>query len=339
MVQDWSSNLIRWNAVNHADTDYYGRNIEPLYVWLMSACKPLTFFGWLMLCAFFELSILFILITRYMPPKYYWASIFVLMAYHDNGLLLINSNRQTIALVFTIIGVLFLQGDYTFICKKMKINKNIVKYLIAILCFISAINIHGGAFPSMGIIPLYYLSGKITKLNKMPILMVFCSLYLLPRFFDCSFLKDIFFVLLKISDVKAFEEYAADISLGATGSIVSMIFALFIIIALSLTYHIIPQNIRFFSLCVLAEYVFGGFFTSNLHRIMQYYYIYSIIAVPYVFFSLKKSEYKELRNFSRVYCLLAIVLYTHSFYAVVTEQEIYNRWVNFQTIFDAPLWY
>ena len=112
MTQYWDVNLLRWDFVNvnaKVGLDGEDRQLEPLYTWILQLCKPLTFYGFLIVCGVFELLVIYIFLKKFVPPKLYWISIFILMIKVNYGLLIINSNRQSIAVMMMMMGLV---GEY-----------------------------------------------------------------------------------------------------------------------------------------------------------------------------------------------------------------------------------
>ena len=112
MTQDWDVHFLRWQHVNYNERiELDGgeeRVLEPLYVLYMKMCKPFSFYGFLIISAVLELSMFFYYVKRYVSPNYYWVTIFLLMINVKYGLLLIDTNRQTLALLLSMAGIVFL---------------------------------------------------------------------------------------------------------------------------------------------------------------------------------------------------------------------------------------
>ena len=110
-TQDWDVNLLRWDFVNvnaKVGLDGEDRELEPLYTLILKLCKPLSFYGFLMLSGLVELSVIFLFIKKYVSPSYYWVAIFILMIKVNYGLLFINSNRQTLSVICVMVAVYFM---------------------------------------------------------------------------------------------------------------------------------------------------------------------------------------------------------------------------------------
>ena len=138
IVNDWDANLSRWLAVN--GRFFLSRDIEYIYIIILKVCKPLSFYGFLMLSAYIELKTIYIFTKRFVIPKFYWITIFILMLRINLGLLMINSNRQSLALLATMLASLFLIKNTT--NKKQKL----FNYLAAFISILIAVNIHKGAY-------------------------------------------------------------------------------------------------------------------------------------------------------------------------------------------------
>lgn len=106
-VNDWPGNLERWQIItkflSKDIVDNSGRQLEGVYVYLVKLFQDFGFFGWLIISAIFELTIIYFLTKKYVPKQYYWLVIFILMLRIAYGFIFINSNRQSLAVFTTVI--------------------------------------------------------------------------------------------------------------------------------------------------------------------------------------------------------------------------------------------
>ena len=67
MTQDWDVYILRWMHVNFNERiELDGgeeRTLEPFYVIMLKACKPFTYYGFLIISAFVELSVIYLSIS------------------------------------------------------------------------------------------------------------------------------------------------------------------------------------------------------------------------------------------------------------------------------------
>lgn len=335
MVQDWSVNLSRWNSVNHKGDIF--REVEPLLAFLMSLAKPITFFGWLIVCAIFELITLYYFTRKYVPPKYYWITIFILMLRIDYGLLLINSNRQTLSVILSMYAVLILlQTNKLHYLKYKKIP--ILKILVAGSILYAATQIHSAAFLSYIIIPIYLFVILIPRPNIKMLLIVFNILFIGRYFFDVSSHTHLFQEILNSAAVEGFDGYlnALDTS-TKTYSMIDQPIYLFLINSAIYFYPKMNTSMRFFSLSFTIGTIIGGYMVGNLYRSTQYLYIYLVFLAPALVF-----YWNHMRNinFNKIkmplYCIM--ILYCIYSFQKNLQDGYYKKWNDFTTIFEAPKW-
>jgi len=336
MTCDWNVHLHHWNVANGIVDSYEGeRELELVYDFLCKISKPLTFFGWLMLSAAFELTILYFAIKRNVHPTYYWISIAVLVLYSGNALLMINSNRQTWALMSTIIGTLFLFGQIPI--------KSISSYeksriIAALFFYVIARFIHGGAIFALGLIPLYYMSKWIKKMDSIIVVAFFNILYCTRFFWDASILQQLSIYYYGALGLDHFDQYIEEISVVEKQPIVFNTIFFIIMNVILLTYHKLNPFMRFAALAMLVDCIFSAYLTGNIQRILQYYYIYSIVLIPNVFqvLNIERYSYFYVLRYSIATILLALISY--DLHKVITTSFVYEKWNNFTTIFEAPYW-
>ena len=335
MVNDWPMNLSRWNSVNHHEMIY--REVEPLLAFLMSLAKPLTFFGWLMVCAIFELITIYYFTRKYVPPKYYWITIFILMLRIDYGLLFINSNRQTLSVILSMYAVLILlQTNRLQYLKYKKIP--ILKILIAGSILYAATQIHSAALLSYIIIPIYLFVILIPKPNIKVLLIIFNILFIGRYFFDMSSHTHLFQEILNNAAVEGFDGYlnALDTS-TKTYSMIDQPIYLFLVNSAIYFYPKMNKSMRFFSLSFTIGTIIGGYMLGNLHRTTQYLYIYLIFLAPTLVYYW---NHTRNINFNKIkmplYCIM--ILYCIYSFQKNLQGEYHKKWNNFTTIFEAPKW-
>lgn len=335
MVNDWPMNLSRWNSVNHQETIY--RDVEPLLAYLMSLAKPLTFFGWLMVCAVFELGTIYYFTRKFVIPKYYWLVIFVLMLRIDYGLLLINSNRQTISVILSMYAVLVLLKSEKYKFLRIK-DISILGLILAVLILYACTQIHTAAIMSFIIIPIY-LFVKLVESPNIKILLIICNILFISKFFiDMTFLEPYLLNYLNDSNIEGFDEYLALLNISDnTYSIVEQPLICAIINISLLYYDKMDLSYKYFSLLYVVGIIIDGYMSGNLSRSTQYLHIYIIFLIPILICYLNKVRGINFRVARKILYIVIVCYIIYSFQKYVNT-EYYNNWNNFKTVFEAPKW-
>ena len=125
-----------------------------------------------MVCAIFFLSILHLFIKNYVAKELYWLVILVLMCDMRLGFLLIDTNRQTIAVGFTMLAtyLLLYEGESKKYIKKYK-------YIIALGLIIFATQVHTSAYLAFFIFPILCFVKYVKRISFWISAIVFNILY------------------------------------------------------------------------------------------------------------------------------------------------------------------
>lgn len=339
VANDWPGNLERWQIITQYISkdivDYSGRELEGVYVYFVKLFKDFGFFGWLMLSAVFELSIIYILTKRYVPKQYYWLVIFILMLRINYGLLFINSNRQSLAVFTTAIASLILcKDDIKFKFLKLK-HVNII---LAVIILMIAMDIHSSAIVAFGLIPIYVIAKNI-KYIKLWMIVVFNFVFISRFFFNANALQDTILMYMDIYGIQdAYDSYInlMDSKYIKFSMIEQIIYLLIMNVSLFM-YKEFTVPIRYFTLCTIFSIILSGFIYGNLGRICQYYYIYMIVIVPAIVTILPKMRYKVISKYKKPLYGIIIFYVIYSFIRDI-NMEYYNNWINFKTILSASEW-
>ena len=337
MTQDWNTNYHRWLAANNMTSLYHWeRDLEPVILMLLKLSKPIGFFGWNICCAFFELFVIWKYIKKFVSPRYYWVSVAVLTLSVLHALLLINSNRHGLAVIVMML------CTYTLLSFKIPINnigfKIVAKILVFFLFYVIAINIHGGAYASFLILVFYLMAIKIKKVNVV-YLMVILNLLFFSRFlFESSSLQEFFIMIYSKTSLEHFDGYIESLQTTENLSKINGIISFVFLNLTGLLYNRMKLSMRLFSCLLLFAIVFRPFMTGNLDRVFQYYQIYSIILIPYLFRLLSTSKYEIVKELSFPFGMFLFVLASYDLYKSVTTSYLWMRWLDFTTIFSQPNW-
>lgn len=352
IVNDWDANLSRWLAVN--GRFFLSRDIEYIYIIILKVCKPLSFYGFLMLSAYIELKTIYIFTKRFVIPKFYWITIFILMLRINLGLLMINSNRQSLALLATMLASLFLIKNTT--NKKQKL----FNYLAAFISILIAVNIHKGAILSFLLLLFPALIYFINKLDKYTILILFSIPFFAKFFLNLTEYINLFSDFIQGSSFsEGFEQYSTEFNSNAGYSFFEQFFNYIIIVSISLLFHHLNKAEKFFAFSFVFATIAQGYLTDTLLRTMQYFQIYTIFIIPnlvyyinYAFrvsnnksyitplnYNIKLNTQKYIPFIKTIYCaliLFCIFSLIRNIYFV--DYDTWQGWKNFKTIFESPNW-
>jgi hypothetical protein len=114
--------------------------------------------------------------------------------------------------------------------------------------------------------------------------------------------------------------------------------------ALVFFYNYQTKMIRFFSIALVFAIIMLGFFKGTLSRLLEYYYVYAFIVIPYYWATLKKIRYSiiighlDLTKCVGFLLLCVMVYYFYGGTIVSPELSLYGAWSDFRTIFSASKW-
>jgi hypothetical protein len=341
MTQDWEPHLLHWNVINNgAAIMEETKEMEPVYVFLLEMLSPFTYFGYLMICAIIDLGIITYGIRKYVNSEYYWISIAVLMLCVENGLLMINSNRMTVALMLTIVGVINLFRDDENEDWNDEEDNGIRwnRILAFVVLWLIAINIHSSAIAAVGIIPIYIVSKKISDLSSIGWIVIMNLFFALRFFIDISTLQVYAMIFLEGTGVEGFDNYIDEIeNADKLSRVYTPIFFILLNVIL-LMYHKMTSVMKFFALAFIIKIQFSSYLIGNIGRILQYYYIYSIFLIPYLVSLTKSWENEFVQRVRTPVCMLFFVLVIYDFIKYITTNFCYEKWQDFTTVFEAPYW-
>lgn len=341
MVQDWDPNIARWYYVNEGGRDTMtGFELEPVFVWLLTICKPLTFYGWNMLVVGVFLLLIYIYARLYVPKKCYWLTIFALMSSVGYGVLFINSNRQCTSLIFVLIGILFLISDIKFKYKIPLIKAEWVKYIIAFGFLFIGSQCHSAAYVSFFLIVIWLVSARFEGRYWIVMAAICNILYFARAFIDVTWLQAFAETFVSSSnlasgDVDTYFEYMN--SSESTNTWSSGIVTFSIITIICYYYRQLPRKMRFFAISWFFGYLIASYFYGNVNRLGEYFYIFFIFLLPNIFDLVLQEKNKSVKTLG----LIAFALYLgyntiHCYTQMHTY--LYHRWLDYKSVFDAPIW-
>lgn len=325
MTQDWAGYYSRFYGENTGDLQ-----LESFYVFLMKVCKPIGMLGFNIVCAIFNLSVYYLYIQKVMPKNYAWIFFAVFMLRIMLGFTMIDTNRQTLAISFILLGVyiqLFLKVFFK--------NKKGLYYICIFLCYLAAINTHTSAFIALPIVVIPLICDKVKEWQ----LWILFVLFILTFFIDFRSLTGIFLSALSLfadENRDYFSQYSDELALRSMSvpeqSIYGILLFLFIYY-----YKSFRREEKTLLLCSMLFITFQGYVMFTLARILSYYRIFIPICLPFFFYTIiNKKIINKYVAWGIVALVVAYCLYDFQ-KGMVTD--LYSRWLNLKTVFDAPVWY
>ena len=342
LVQDWDPNIGRWVYANLGgslwDTATGGREIEPLFMYLLKLFKPITFFGWLMLTAALFLTLLYKLMREYVPPQLYWVTITLFMLRCEFGLLFINSNRQCWSLMFSILAVLFLQDKIHLRIKVPFVKDKWTKFVYASILIYAGSQCHSAAYAAFLLIPLYVLS-YFYKGSKWVLLAIICNVtYVMKAFLDTSFLQVYLMGLSGGLELEHVDQYIEQIGEEYNNnSVYEMSCYCLIITLVCYYYRCMTQPMRFFATAWFVGFIMYSYLPSNVARMGEYMYYYLLLVLPTAIFYFRKEKQKIIKVVRPV-CLSILMFYAMWSSWTQMHMYLYERWMDYVSVFDAPRW-
>lgn len=339
LVVDWDANLERWNLANNPSAvKHYGVNTDYLYQIILKLFKPLSFYGWLMFSAVLELYVIYKFTLKFVLPKYYWITIFILMMRVYLGFMMINSNRQSIALIATMMSLYFVLYTYS-----IKSVKNRIKIIgISVLLFISSIFIHKSACFVIIFIPILLLLPILGKIKTKYIVIIFNVVFFLRYFMSPEIFMNSILNYWGILGNDSYTGYIKEMEdVGFENSFFEQFFNWLIVMASSIYFRNLTRPCQLFAICYLFSLFFQTLLGANIQRVMMYLSIYVIFLVPNLVGIISKSITKRNKLVVNLLYGLMIAFCIASYYKNIYQSSStsnHYKWRNFKTVFEADHW-
>ena len=340
LVQDWVPNIGRWYYANKGASENAtatALKMGSVFLWLMKVLEPISFFGWLMLTAAVFLLLIYKFIRLYVPPKYYWLALFIFMMNVEYAPLMINSNRQCISMIFVLIGVLFLIKGFKLRYRLPFVPDHLAVYVIPCVCFVVGAQCHSVAYISFLLIPLYTFSKWYSGNNWLLLAILLNLIFIARTFSEVLWLQNYalaFSVAADMGDADVYIETFAD-GVGETSSTYTFIYSIVIFGVCYLYRQLDPIN-RFFAVSWVFGFMIASYFTGNINRLGEYFYIYFLFLMPNAFDIMFKQKGVIAAFASFFFCVYLAYGVGHSWKQM--HGEYYERWLNYKSVFDAPRW-
>ena len=332
---DWPGMLEGWNDITNyikGNANRGTREYEPLYVYLVRLFDFLGFYGWLIICAVFDLTIIYWLIKKFVHKEYYWLAIFIFVLRIDLCLLFINSNRQTLSLMFVLLSNIIMLTN----TERKNSYISYLKYFISLTLIFAATQIHTAAILGYISIPVFLFCKYYKSINKLFTISLFivCNILFWGRYF-INLDSDIFITLMESYEMDGFSGYMESLNLKQSRSIPETILYCTIMNLGILMYKRMSVHMRFFATLSIIGIIMMGYMFENLKRATQYYYVYLIILIPYIIEQIKELNYFKSYSLIKITYSIVILFCIYSFIGGIKKNIIYHKWDNFQTIFSS----
>lgn len=321
-----------WNRVLSGDY----RDLEPLYCSLIEFFEPIGYFGWLIICAAFNMGVYYWLVKKHVKPQYYWLTIAIFALWNRCFLLMVNCNRQTLAVTFVSLMLVCMCWNFKSICSNScggsdhRIGGFSVKSLsLSVLFFFLAVNIHTSAFVAIILFPIAFLSSKEKLWNSRICIIVFVLIFLLRQLVDLSLIAN-YVKMYFLEQNSHFAYMTEQIARNNNISFFTELMYLSYIVLLGCFF----KQLSLFERIVGLSFVFAVFiqplFVRDMERLMMYFQVlFPVLAV--ILIDKIPREYNILRS----YFVILVVLYGFNNFIIAHSQPMYHRWFDsFQLIFN-----
>ena len=325
MSADWVTYVNRWKgAINNVMTET--RAIEPVYKAIMQFCKPIGFFGYLILCALFSVYVLKMYVDKYLPPTIKWMFFLTFSFGLTYSLEFIDTNRQTIAIMFVMLAVYFLSNQYV-------LNRKKIYWIISLVLVLAAFFTHKSAIIS---VPIMFFPFFVTKEINSKFLYVLLGINLFSFFVDFSALSSIVGTYMEAdSSMEGFAQYSTEIDERSKSFIEQGIYSITLFL-LIYNFEKFEKNEKLLILSSMVYLALQGYAMYTMLRVLSYYRIFFAYAMPLLYLRCDngKKLYKWIAN-SLLIFYAAYMIYRLSVDIYGPNYVGYNT---FKTIFDGHVW-
>lgn len=286
---------------------------EPGWSLICKLSQPIGFFGLVIVLTFVEMAIFYYLCVKYVPPRYYWLALFLLLLRPTLMLTFSSMMRQTLAVCF---GLLAIDGI---------IHK---KRILPILFIFLATQIHNSAYILIPLILLSFFSDT-KKVNYL--LIALLILFPVVLYFFSDNLMSAFYLLIETDQFSYYDNYVgreSNISFGL-GDVIN----LFLLLMLFLNNTKFKIEVRMLNVLytLYIPFLLITYVAPMISRLSYYFIVFQMLCFPNLVSVQKNSSIRTI-------IVLLIVPYT--FYSLYTCY--YSEWGHYFhdyiTIFSLNRW-
>lgn len=299
--------------------------IEPGCVLLFYLCSPFGNLFYYIVVALYEVLILRLFIIKYIPRKFFWLLIVLILFQFEYTTVLMTLKRQILAIFTSLLMVyVLLEKEHIWSVKK--------QILIAVLiCFI-AFNFHKAAIVTILFIPIWYIS-RLEIPNWSLYFVV--ALFFVQYFFDLGAYSEMFYNLIASHDDK-FAHYALQIKDGGRETtIIHIAIEFFTFIGMLFSLKYCNKKEKFFLISGIVYLLFINYFVKDSGRILLPFRVCQLFAIPIMVSKIGKID----RILPLVACAMFVLISVKSTYQVYTNPDRSSMTEGFKTfnlIIEAP---
>lgn len=317
-------NQIVYGKINY-ETSGSVTYVEPLCRLLFYICSPFGNLTYYILVALFEVLVIKIIVIKYVPQKYFWLLMVLILFQFEYTIVLMTLKRQIFAVFVSLLMIYVLNEKYlVWPFKKVFI-------VSLLLCFI-AYNIHKSVIVSILFIPLWLLTKY--QLSKRMKFIIIC-LYAFQYFFDLSAYSNIFFNLIESRDEK-YAHYALQIAEGGREtSIVHIIIEFITFFLMIFTLNLCNRKEKVFYYAAILYSLLVNFFIMDSGRILLPFRICQLFAIPIMISKLEGFNKYLSKIIVAVFIIISIKS-TYQVYTDIDKSSMTEGFKSFNLIFEAP---
>lgn len=312
---DYMSYFDTFNAINQENkVDFYNFKalggssmLEPGWVFLCWLFKPFGFFIMVAVLALFNCYAYYHLVSKYVPQKYYWFSIFIYIINPIFMLIQLSAMRQAVA-----IGIFLISIDFL-------IKKDIVKYIILIIV---ASLFHSSA---LLMLPLVIISIYDINYNK------FIFLFSIFVYVFAAFTGNLFLPYIDIAVNNYFPKYSSYADPGKFGSGLGVLYG-FIVLALVLYFikyeksdYSVLYKVLILSIIIMPLSIY----INMLGRMQMYLQPIALVVYPLVFLKINNAF---IRN---IFICMIVAFAIRSVFVFIESDVWGSYYLEYNTIINA----
>lgn len=324
---DYSVMLNKFNQVIYNIKEYTNTGdivyIEPGCKLLFYLCSPFGNLSYYVLVAFFEILILRYIIVKYIPNKFLWVLVMLILFQFEYVTVIMTLKRQMLAIFVSLLVICLLnEKEYKWNNKKL--------YISSLLLVILAFSFHKSVLISILFIPIWIIAKyRISKI----LIILLIGIYFVQYTFNLGNYASLFFDLIQSQDDK-YAHYALQIEDGGRQTSHTHILIEFILYFMTLmVVNSCNKKERVFLISGMIYYILVNFFIMDSGRILLPFYMCQLISIPIILS--KIVNYKLRLSLMLMFAVISIKS-TYQVYTNIEKSSMTEGFKSFNLIFEAP---
>lgn len=326
MAIDYSGHIDRW-LVSIGKLPEGDRPLEFCYKYLLKICQPLTFFGFTIINSAIQIYVLYLYLKKYIKPGYEWIMFAIFCLNLSYCVMFYNCQRQMIAMTYILVAIYLMTN-------KANLVWNSKYAIISYLLFIVAYNTHRSAIIAF---PMLFFPFLITKITSNKYLYIFLILNILSYFVNLSPVSAYLETYMSTNDsFEGFAAYASEVSQRGKSVIQQGYFTLFLFLFIC-NFSKFKHFEKPIVLSAILYLSLQGFAMHTMLRVLYYYQIMYMFALPILCSHYMKDEKKSIAVISRYFIVSYLFYLVYRYFEDINGPN-FQGYQTFQTIFSAPQW-